>query len=193
MDNLVEVMEKTDRVRLVAPGTDISFSIKGIPAIKCAGNMNIPDGEVYSAPVIDSVNGKIKFNTVCPQNGRMFTGISLTFRNGKAVEAGADNYADDLQKILDTDSGSRYTGEFAFGLNPFINRAVGDTLFDEKISGSVHLALGNFCGNACNGNRSGIHWDLVQIQTPEYGGGEIWFDDVLIRKDGLSFCLNCRI
>ena len=103
----------------------------------------------------------------------------------KAVEAGADNYADDLQKILDTDSGSRYTGEFAFGLNPFINRAVGDTLFDEKISGSVHLALGNFCGNACNGNRSGIHWDLVQIQTPEYGGGEIWFDDVLIRKDGL--------
>lgn len=93
---------------------------------------NIPDGEVYSAPVIDSVNGKIKFNTVCPQNGRMFTGISLTFRNGKAVEAGADNYVDDLQKILDTDSGSRYTGEFAFGLNPFINRAVGDTLFDEK-------------------------------------------------------------
>mgnify|MGYP001026281308 FL=1 len=185
MQPLVKLMEKTDKVRIVAPETDLSFSIKNIPVTACHGLRNIPDGEVYSAPVIDSVNGKIKFNTICPQNGRMFTGISLTFRNGKAVEAGADNYVDDLQKILDTDSGSRYTGEFAFGLNPFINRAVGDTLFDEKISGSVHLALGNFCGNACNGNRSGIHWDLVQIQTPEYGGGEIWFDDVLIRKDGL--------
>lgn len=185
MQPLVQLMRKTDRVHIIAPETDLTFSIKDIPVVTSHGLRNIPDGEVYTAPVFDSVNGTIKFNTVSPQNGRMFSNISLTFCQGKVVEAAADSHSDDLKKILDTDAGARYTGEFAFGLNPFIKQAIGDTLFDEKIAGSIHLALGNYCGEAYNGNHSGIHWDLVQIQTPEYGGGQIWFDDTLIREDGL--------
>lgn len=182
---LVKRLEQAERVHIIAPETDLYFSVKGIPVTACCGLRNIPDGEVYTAPVADSVNGKIKFNTVSAHGGRMFANIALTFDNGKVVKASADSHGDDLQKILDTDAGARYTGEFAFGLNPAIKHAIGDALFDEKIAGSFHLALGNYCGNADNGNHSAIHWDLVQIQTPEYGGGEIWLDDVLIRKDGL--------
>ena len=182
---LKELIDKTDKVRIIARDTDLSFSIKGIGATPCFGLRNIPDGEVYTAPVADSVNGKIRFNTMSPQSGFIFRNIELTFKDGKVIDAKADGMTENLEIILNTDKGARYLGEFAFGVNPFIKQAMGDTLFDEKISGSIHLALGNFCGQAYNGNRSTIHWDLVQIHTPKYGGGEIWFDDVLIRKDGL--------
>lgn len=183
MKSLVDYMERTDRVRMVGPGTDISFSIKGIHAKPCAGHMNIPDGEVYSAPVRDSVNGTISYNTPSLYQGFTFENVRLTFRDGKIVEAAANDTAR-INEVLDTDEGARYIGEFAIGVNPFILEPMKDILFDEKISGSIHFTPGNCYDDAYNGNHSSIHWDLVWIQRPEYGGGEIYFDDVLIRKDG---------
>ena len=194
MDNLKELMEKTDSVRIVAKGTDISFSIKGIPAIKCAGRCNIPDGEIYTAPVRESVNGRITYNTPSINGGIKYENVSLLFKDGKIVEATA-NYTEKLNKVFDTDEGARYVGEFALGVNPYITKPVGDILFDEKISGSIHFTPGSCYKDAFNGNESAIHWDLVQVHTPEYGGGEIYFDGKLIRKDGLFVpqtlhCLN---
>lgn len=183
MDSLKALMERTDRVRLAGPGTDLQFSIKGLPAIKCAGHMNIPDGEIYTAPVRDSVNGTISYNTPSLENGFTYTDIRFTFKDGKIVEATAN----DNQRVneqLDIDEGARYVGEFAIGVNPFITFPMKDTLFDEKIAGSIHFTPGAAYDDCFNGNRSSQHWDLVLIQTPEYGGGEIWFDGVLIRKDG---------
>ncbi len=184
MDPLVELMNKTDKVRLKAKGTDLTFSIKGIPAIKCAGNMNIPDGEVYTAPVKDSVNGVITYNAPSLEGGKKYENIRLTFKNGKIVDAVCDGDNVGLNKIFDTDEGARYVGEFAIGVNPYITKPMLDILFDEKISGSIHFTPGCCYDDAYNGNQSGVHWDLVLIMTPEYGGGEIWFDDVLVRKDG---------
>lgn len=184
MEPLVNLMNKTDKVRLTGKGTDISFSIKGLPAIKCDGGCNIPDGEVYSAPVKDSVNGCISYNAPSIHSGFLFENIKLEFKNGKIVNAFA-NDSEKINKIFDIDEGARYIGEFAIGLNPYIKRPMKDILFDEKISGSIHFTPGNSYFDCFNGNSSSIHWDLVFIQTPEYGGGEIYFDDVLIRKDGL--------
>lgn len=181
---LKDLMEKTDKVRLVSPGTDLSFSIKNLPAIPCAGEFNIPDGEIFSAPVKDSVNGTIQYNTPSPQRGDVYNNVKLTFKDGKIVEATCDGDDEKLNKIFDTDEGSRYVGEFAIGVNPLITKPMGNILFDEKIAGSIHFTPG-MCYDECNnGNKSAVHWDLVLIQTPEYGGGEIYFDDVLIRKDG---------
>ena len=184
MDPLKVVMDRTDRVRLVGPGeTDLSFSIKDIDAIKCDGEYNIPDGECYSAPVRDSVNGVIAYNTQSHYQGTTFSAIRLEFREGRIVKATA-NHTERLNKVLDTDEGARYVGEFSLGFNPYILKPMRDTLFDEKICGSFHFTPGAAYDDCDNGNRSAVHWDLVNIQTPEYGGGEIWFDDVLIRKDG---------
>jgi len=183
MDAMVELFAKTDKVRIVSPNTDLTFSIRGIGSKKCSGHMNIPDGEVYTAPIKDSVNGKILFNAPSISQGTKFENIALTFKNGKVIKATANDTIK-LNKILDTDKGSRYTGEFAIGVNPFITRPIGDILFDEKIAGSIHIALGSSYDDANNGNDSAVHWDLVLIQTPEYGGGEIYFDNKLIRKDG---------
>ena len=194
MTPLVERMSRTDKVRIVAPRTDIEFSIKGIPAIKCAGNMNIPDGEVFTAPVIQTVNGRITYNTPSLHNGFTYENISLFFENGKIIEATA-NDSEKLNKVLNTDAGARFVGEFAIGVNPYINHPMKDTLFDEKIAGSIHFTPGSCYDEAPNGNKSAIHWDLVLIQTPQYGGGELYFDGELIRKDGLFvvddlLCLN---
>lgn len=183
MDALKALMEKTDKVRIVGPDTDLRFSIKDIPAIKCAGEMNIPDGEVYTAPVRESVNGVITYNTPSVYQGFTFENVSLTFENGKIVKATA-NDTERINKVFDTDEGARYVGEFAIGVNPYILKPMKDILFDEKIMGSIHFTPGCCYDDAPNGNKSSIHWDLVFIQTPEYGGGEIYFDDVLIRKDG---------
>ena len=183
MENLVEYMQKTDKVRIVGPGTDLSFSIKGIPAIPCAGECNIPDGEVFTAPVRESVNGTLAYNTPAVYQGFTYENIKLTFKDGKIVEATA-NDTTRINQVFDTDEGARFIGEFAIGVNPYILKPMKDTLFDEKIMGSFHFTPGNCYDTAYNGNSSAIHWDLVCIQTPEYGGGEIYFDDVLIRKDG---------
>ncbi len=183
MKALVSYMDRTDQVRLCGPGTDLTFSIKGIGAIPCAGNMNIPDGEVYTAPIRDSINGTITYNTPSLYEGFTFENVSLTFKDGKITDASA-NDTERINEILDTDEGARYVGEFAIGVNPYILEPMKDILFDEKISGSIHFTPGNCYDDAYNGNHSSIHWDLVWIQRPEYGGGEIYFDDVLIRKDG---------
>lgn len=183
---LKALMERTDCVRILGPnGTDLTFSIKGIPVVPCAGLCNIPDGEIYTAPVRGSVNGVIQYNTVTNMHGKEFKNPKLTFKDGKIVAAVCENDTDGLNRILDTDEGARYIGEFALGVNNRITRPFGNTLYDEKIGGSFHLTPGNAYAQAPNGNKSAIHWDIVCIQTKEYGGGEIYFDDVLIRKDGL--------
>jgi aminopeptidase len=183
MESLVELMNRTDKVHITGPGTDLTFSIKDIPAIKCAGQLNIPDGEVYTAPVRNSVNGFITYNTPSPYQGFTFENVKLTFKDGKIVEASA-NDSERINKIFDTDEGARYIGEFAIGVNPYILHPMQDILFDEKIDGSFHFTPGQCYDVAPNGNNSNIHWDMVNIQRPDYGGGEIYFDDVLIRKDG---------
>ncbi|PKM69131.1 MAG: aminopeptidase [Firmicutes bacterium HGW-Firmicutes-2] len=183
MDALVELMEKTDQVHILGPGTDLRFSIKGLPAIKCDGQVNIPDGEVYSAPVRDSVNGTIRYNAPAVYQGFTYENIELTFKDGKIIHAKANN-SKRINEVFDTDENARYVGEFAIGVNPYILDPMKDTLFDEKIMGSFHFTPGSAYDECNNGNKSAIHWDLVCIQTPEYGGGEIYFDGVLIRKDG---------
>ena len=183
MDPLAALICATDNVRLTGLGTDISFSVKGMTAIKCDGKCNIPDGEVYTAPVRGSVNGVISYNAASVYQGTRFTDISFEFKDGKIIRAQSSDTAQ-LNKILDTDEGARYIGEFAFGVNPYIMEPMYDTLFDEKICGSIHFTPGNAYDECDNGNRSAVHWDLVLIQRPEYGGGEIWFDGKLIRKDG---------
>ena len=194
MDSLVELMNRTDRVHIKGPGTDLTFSIKDIPAIKCAGEMNIPDGEVYTAPVRESMNGVISYNTPSEEQGFTYENIRFEIKDGKIIKAAA-NDDERINQLLDTDEGARYFGEFAIGVNPYILNPMKDTLFDEKIAGSFHLTPGMAYEDAPNGNTSAVHWDLVMIQRPEYGGGEIYFDDVLIRKDGLFtlpelMCLN---
>jgi aminopeptidase len=177
-------MSRADKVHLKSPGTDLTFSIKGIGAQTCVGKRNIPDGEVFSCPVKNTVNGVIQFNTPTIYTGRKFENIRLEFRDGKVVDAtGSDTKR--LNEILDTDAGARYVGEFSLGFNPHILSPMCDILFDEKIAGSLHFTPGQAYEDCDNGNRSAVHWDMVLIQRPEWGGGEVWFDGELIRKDGL--------
>lgn len=189
MDNLSDLMTKTDKVRIVAKDTDISFSIKDIPNIKCCGECNIPDGELYTAPVKNSIEGYITFNIPVLYNGVRHDNIRLEFEKGKIVKATSSD-TDNLNKILDTDDGARYIGEFSFGVNPYITKPILDILFDEKMCYSIHMAVGCSYDDAPNGNKSAVHWDLIQSHSDEYGGGEIYFDDVLIRKNGLFIPTN---
>jgi aminopeptidase len=185
MQPLKHLMEKTDKVRLKGPNdTDLSFSIKGIPAIPCDGKVNIPDGEVFTAPVRDSVNGIIHFNAPTIYRGVTHNDIRLVFKNGKIVEA-TSTASEKLNEVLNADEGARYVGEFAIGFNPYCTKPMKDILFDEKIAGSIHFTPGSCYDEASNGNKSGIHWDMVMLQTPEVGGGEILFDDKVIRKNGI--------
>jgi len=182
---LVDRMDRAREVTITGPETDLRFSIAGIPVVPCAGNMNIPDGEVFTAPVRDSIEGHIRFNTPTIYQGASFDGVRLEFEKGKIVRADcAGGDADKLRGLFDSDEGARYTGEWSIGCNPRILKPMRDILFDEKIAGSFHLTPGNAYEEADNGNRSKIHWDLVQIQRPEYGGGVISFDGVPIRVDG---------
>ena len=185
MDPLVELMNKTDQVRITGPGTELTFSIKDLPAVKCDGGRNIPDGEVYTAPVKDSVNGVIQYNTGTMRSGALLKNIRFEVKDGKIVEATCEGDEGKLNEALDIDEGARCFGEFALGVNPYITKPMLDTLFDEKIGGSFHLTPGNAYESAFNGNKSALHWDIVLIQTSEWGGGEIHFDGKLIRKDGL--------
>jgi len=183
MKALKGLMEQTDRVQIKGPGTDLNFSIRGIPAIICGGDRNIPDGEVFTAPVKDSVEGQITFNAPSIYQGTAFDGVQLNFKRGKIAEA-TGNETKKLNKILDSDAGARYIGEFSLGFNPRVFQPMRDILFDEKIAGSFHFTPGQAYEEADNGNRSQVHWDMVSIQRPDYGGGEIYFDGKLIRKNG---------
>ena len=181
---LVARMQAADQVKITAPGTDLTFSIKDIPVIPCSGECNIPDGECFTAPVRNSVNGTILFNTKSRYQGVVFDGIEFELKDGKIERATCNNEPDRLNRILDIDEGARYIGEWSFGTNNKVLHPMLDTLFDEKIGGSFHFTPGNAYDDADNGNHSKVHWDLVLIQRAEYGGGEIWFDGELIRKDG---------
>jgi len=191
MKALKRLMEKTDRVEIKAPGTDLTFSIKGIPAVMSGGDHNIPDGEVFTAPVKDSVEGQVTFNAPSIYQGIAFDSIRLEFNDGKVVKATSNN-SEKLNKILDSDPGARYIGEFSLGFNPFVLHPMRDILFDEKIAGSFHFTPGQAYEDADNGNRSQVHWDMVCIQRPDYGGGEVYFDGKLIRKDGEFVPANLR-
>jgi len=169
MKALKRLMEKTDKVEIRGPGTELRFSIKNIPAVLCAGDRNIPDGEVFSAPVRESVDGFVTFNAPTIYQGTGFDNIRLEFENGKIVKA-TSNETKKLNEVLD--------------FNPHILHPMRDILFDEKIAGSFHFAPGQAYETADNGNRSQVHWDMVNIQRREYGGGEIYFDGKLIRKSG---------
>ena len=183
MKALKKLMDKTDRVEIKAPGTDPRFSIKGIGSIICGGDHNIPDGEVFSCPIKNSVEGHITFNAPTVYQGTGFDGIRLEFREGKIVKA-TGNETEKLNKILDSDPGARYIGEFSLAFNPYILKPMRDILFDEKIAGSFHFTPGQAYEDADNGNRSQVHWDMVHIQRPDYGGGEIYFDGELVRRNG---------
>jgi aminopeptidase len=180
---LAERLRHTDRVRITGPGTDLSFSVRGIGAMPCEGRRNLPDGECYTAPVRDSVEGTIRYNTPSLYLGTTYRDVSFTFEGGRIVRAQGEP-RDRLEAVLDTDEGARYVGEFSLGFNPFILHPMKDTLFDEKIAGSLHLTPGQAYKAADNGNVSQVHWDLVLVQRPEYGGGEVWLDGERVRKDG---------
>ena len=194
MDGLKALMERTDQVHILGNGTDLRFSIKGLPAIKCAGRMNIPDGEVFTAPVMGSIEGTIAYNAPSVMEGFTYEKIVLTFEKGRIVKAEA-NDTQRINRIFDRDEGARAVGEFALGVNPYITFPMKDILFDEKIAGSFHFTPGSCYDECSNGNKSVIHWDLVCMQTPEHGGGEMYFDGALVRKDGMFvlpelLCLN---
>lgn len=178
---LKRLMDRTDKVRIVASDTDLSFSIKDFKSIKCDGRLNIPDGEVFTAPVRESVEGFITYNCPSVYQGKEFNNVRFEFKRGKIVKASTTSSSEALNRILDTDEGARYIGEFAIGVNPGIRLPMRNILFDEKIFGSIHVTPGQCYDECDNGNRSAIHWDLVKILT---GDGEIWFDDILIQKDG---------
>lgn len=184
MDNLVNLMNKTDKVKLITSKTNLEFSIKDIPAVKCDAKVNIPDGEVFTAPIRNSVNGYITYNSISSYSGTTFSNIYFEFKDGKIVKASANN-TEEINKILDIDEGARFIGEFAIGINPFITKPMDDILFDEKITGSIHFTPGAAYYLADNGNKSNIHWDIVLLLNKENGGGEIYFDDILIQKDGI--------
>jgi aminopeptidase len=184
MEPLHRRMCRADRVEIKGPGTDLKFSIRGIGAKMCRGDRNIPDGEVFSCPVKSSIEGCIQFNTPTLYAGTRFDNVRLVFEKGKVVEATSSN-TPRLNEILNTDPGARYTGEFSLAFNPYILSPMCDILFDEKIAGSLHLTPGQAYEDCDNGNRSAVHWDMVLIQRPEWGGGEVWFDGELIRRDGV--------
>lgn len=182
---LVARMQRADRIHITAPDTDLRFSIKNIPVVPCHGRRNIPDGECFTAPVKNSVNGVITYNTKTLYQGVVFDRIRFEFKDGRIIKATCANGQDKrLNEILDSDEGARYIGEWSLGLNNEVREPMLDTLFDEKIGGSLHFTPGNAYETADNGNRSKVHWDIVLIQTKAYGGGEVWFDDELVRKDG---------
>lgn len=185
MNALKKLMDKTDRVELIGPGTHLKFSIKDIGSVVCGGNYNIPDGEVFTAPIKTSVEGYINYNAPTIYQGIPFDSVLLEFSEGKITKATAGSKTKELNRILDSDAGARYIGEFALGFNPIIREPMRDILFDEKIAGSFHFTPGQAYDEADNGNRSQVHWDMVNIQRKDYGGGEVWFDGKLIRKDGI--------
>lgn len=184
MKPLTKRMEQADQVKIVGPGTELAFSVKGIAAIPCDGKLNIPDGEVFTAPVRDSINGTLQYNARTIYHGVVHDNVRFEFKDGKIVDATSTN-TDHLNEVLNSDEGARYVGEFAIGFNPYITEPMLDILFDEKIAGSFHFTPGQAYEEANNGNSSGIHWDIVCLQDKDHGGGEIFFDGEMIRKDGL--------
>jgi aminopeptidase len=178
---LVERLRGKRRVEVRGPHADLHFSIAGRPFISCHGDENIPDGEIFTAPVEDSVQGWIRFSYPGIFLGREVAGVELRFEDGKVVQAGAEKNEDFLHAMLETDAGSRYLGEFAIGTNDLIERFTRNILFDEKIGGTIHLALGFGFLESGSKNESSLHWDLI---TDMKDGGEILVDGELFYRSG---------
>jgi len=179
---LARMMKETKEIKVKASDTDLVLRKDKLPAINCNGLRNIPDGEVYTAPVKNSVEGYITFNCPAVYQSQEFDGICLEFKNGKVVKATCSAGDEGkLNAILDTDEGGRYIGEFSLGTNHNITKPMRNILFDEKIGGSIHMACGMAYEECNNGNKSAIHWDIIKILK---GDGEIYFDGKLIQKNG---------
>ncbi|HET8864408.1 MAG TPA: aminopeptidase [Gracilimonas sp.] len=181
MKPLEKRLRATDEIHLKGEGTDIKFSVKGQNWVPCFGKRNIPDGELFTSPVLDSVNGVITYAPSVYQ-GKPFEFVKLEVKDGVVVDFDSSNN-EALKDILDTDEGASRFGEFSFGLNPVIESPMYDILFDEKIYGSNHLTLGKDYEIAPNGNSSNIHWDLVCI------GANVYLDGELVRE-GRKFVVD---
>lgn len=179
---LKDVLDKTIKVQVITDdGTDVTFTKKDIPSSICCGKWNLPDGEVYTAPEKYSMNGVIHFNLETFFRNKTYKDIWVKVKNGKIIDSKC-NLDKEFTQILNSDEGSRYFGEFAFGLNPYIKKNYNDNLFNEKMIKTIHFAIGEPHYNTDNGNRSIMHWDLI-IDMQK--GGKIFFDDVLIQENGV--------
>ena len=178
---LIDWLADKDQVRLVGPDTDLTLSIKGRSWVNCDGHENFPDGEVFTGPIEDSANGHVAFTYPACYGGREVEGVQIWFEDGKAVKATAAKNEEYLQTMLDTDEGARFLGEFAFGTNRGVQRFTKNILFDEKIGGTVHMALGTGYPETGSQNRSAIHWDMICDLRQ---GGEVWVDGELFARDG---------
>ncbi|TFH08375.1 MAG: aminopeptidase [Candidatus Atribacteria bacterium] len=178
---VVDYLDKANTLRVEGPDVDLRMNIEGRTFVNCCGTRNMPDGEVFTGPVEDSVEGHVRFSYPTTYQGRKLEGVHVWFEKGKVVKATADKGEDFLLKTIDTDEGARFVGEFAIGTNVGITRATGNTLFDEKIGGSFHMALGRGMPETGSVNTSAIHWDMVCDLSQ---GGMIWADDKLIYENG---------
>ena len=178
---IVDWLKEKKSVHVIGPETDLRLSIAGRPFENCDGHYNMPDGEVFTSPVEDSVEGKVCFSYPAIYQGHEVTGVRLRFEKGKVVEATAEKNEEFLLKLIDTDEGSRRVGEFAIGTNEGITRFTRQILFDEKMNGSFHMALGAGYPETGSQNKSAIHWDLI---CDLRDGGEIWVDDELMYQNG---------
>ncbi|MFB3893338.1 MAG: aminopeptidase [Phycisphaerae bacterium] len=178
---LVAALNKTREIRIVAADTDITLGVRGRKWINCDGHENFPDGEVFTGPVETAVNGHIRFSFPAVHHAREVTNVFLEFSNGRCVKSTADKGEDYLRAMIAMDKGSCFLGELAFGANYNITKFTRNTLFDEKIGGTVHLALGNGYPETGNRNSSGLHWDMVCDLRKR---GEVYADGKLIQRDG---------
>jgi len=178
---IVDWLDQRSSLRVEAPDVELRLSIAGRTFVNCCGKRNMPDGEVFTGPVEESVEGHVRFSYPTTYQGRKLEGVHLWFEKGKVMKATADKGEDFLRKTIDTDAGACFVGEFAIGTNKGITRATGNTLFDEKINGSFHMALGRGMPETGSVNQSGIHWDMICDLTR---GGKIWADDELFYENG---------
>jgi aminopeptidase len=178
---LVDYLKGKQQIRVKAEGCDLTLSIEGRTFLNAAGQHNMPDGEIYTGPVEDSVNGWVRFTYPGVKDGREVDGVEFGFENGRVIRASARKNQDFLIKTLDTDPGARYLGEFAIGTNFGVTRHTKNILFDEKIGGTIHMAVGAGYPETGSQNTSAVHWDMLCDMR---SGGEIWVDGELFYQNG---------
>jgi aminopeptidase len=179
-----KILEKAKQVRITGKETDLTFSIAGRTAIPCAGEFNLPDGEIFTAPVENSTEGKVYFEFPAIAGGREVAGVRLVFRKGKVVEASAEKNEAYLKEMLDADPGARILGEFGIGFNAGVTDFTRDILLDEKMGGTIHLAVGRSYPESGGKNRSAVHWDMIKDLRKE---GDIFLDGVPVLRPGILF------
>ena len=178
---LVDWLNKTKQIHVVGPDTDLKLEVTDRKWINCDGHENFPDGEIFTGPIEESLNGHIRYTYPACHFGREVEDVRLQFKDGKVIKATAAKNEEFLSKMLESDKGAKYVGEFAFGTNPGIQRFTKNTLFDEKIGGTIHMAVGTGYPESGSKNKSAIHWDMV---CDLRDGGEVRVDGTLFLKDG---------